>query len=181
MRVYREGFVDSLVLWFTNLYVHVRFARHVARFRRRVGYWPNPAIPVRYHEKMLWRKIFDRDPRFEVFCDKLATKALLADLNPDLPLPATLWTGDDPGAIPPGTQVGAALLKASHGCNYSVRIPEGTEPSTTSREITDAWLAEPWGVELMEWGYHRVPRTLLLEAELPSTPQSPLLLSLIHI
>lgn len=29
-----------------------------------VGHAPNVALPLRYHEKLLWRKIFDRNPLF---------------------------------------------------------------------------------------------------------------------
>ena len=71
----------------------VHYRRQFQIFRKVVGYGPNIAFPSRYHDKMLWRKIFDHNPLFVTFCDKLATKEYVRARAPGIRMPATLWVG----------------------------------------------------------------------------------------
>ena len=66
----------------------------------KLGYLPNPAAPESYHERVLWRKIFDRNPLFVTLTDKLAAKAHMSSACPELALPRTLWSGRDAIDIP---------------------------------------------------------------------------------
>lgn len=80
----------ELVFVVLNRVFHRIYRGQQLQFWERVGYNPNIALPGRYHEKMLWRKLFDRNPLFEVFCDKLATKDFVRKRTPGLKLPETL-------------------------------------------------------------------------------------------
>src|SRR5262245_41947594 len=80
-------------------------------FVRKLGYWPDPAWPRRYLDKMLWRKIVDRNPQFVALCDKLAAKRIAAMRAPDLPVPRVLWSGSDPQMLPPDVVAGDAAVK----------------------------------------------------------------------
>ena len=60
----RAHLVDFPIFWLVNLFAYIRHPFNVKLFRRRVGYFPNIALPRRYNEKMLWRKIFDHNPLF---------------------------------------------------------------------------------------------------------------------
>ena len=72
--------------------LHWKYARRMKRI-------PDTALPKTYSERMLWRKLFDRNPLFVTFADKLATKAWIAARCPDLAVPQTLWTGRVPEEI----------------------------------------------------------------------------------
>jgi hypothetical protein len=72
----------------------LRHPRLHGKFLRRMRRVPDVALPRDYTDRMLWRKLFDRNPLFVTFADKLATKDWVAARCPDLPMPATLWAGE---------------------------------------------------------------------------------------
>jgi len=72
-------------------------------------------FPRRFTEKLQWRKLFDLDPIYTVFCDKVATRDYVARrLEPNAVVPI-LWLGHDPGALPLETLQPPYIIKCSHG------------------------------------------------------------------
>ena len=132
-------------------------------YREYFGRTPNIADPQRYSERMLWRKILDRNPQFVVFSDKLATKDYIKKRCPDLPVPGTLWVGDDASAIPDGLLAGDVYLKANHGCNFNRRVRCGQPDRVSLREETGKWLTSLYGHHSGEWSYSRVEPQLFVE------------------
>ncbi|RVD31462.1 hypothetical protein EN742_34120, partial [Mesorhizobium sp. M4A.F.Ca.ET.020.02.1.1] len=92
---------QKVILAIARVFLTARHPLLVTRFVRRLGYLPNPAAPTRYHERMLWRKIIDRNPLFVTLTDKLAAKDYIRRVCPQVQSPRTLWSGRDPDAIPP--------------------------------------------------------------------------------
>jgi hypothetical protein len=135
----------------------------VWRYCRLFGRLPNVAYPQRYSERMLWRKIVDRDPKFVVFSDKLATKGYLQRICPDLPVPRTLWIGKDADAIPEEALRGDVFVKANHGYNFNYRTRGGRVDRAALKEKTDRWLGSVHGVSTGEWAYSRVEPKLFVE------------------
>lgn len=66
-----------------NLFIFARYPSLVRKFKKRIGYYPNIAAPEKYHEMIFWRKIFDRNPLFITFCDKLAAKVFIKAKIPE--------------------------------------------------------------------------------------------------
>lgn len=134
-----------------------------ARFRPAVGYDPQLAVPRRYHEKMMWRKVFDRNPLFVAFCDKLATKSYIASRIPGFPVPETLWVGTDFREIPPSILAERVVIKAAHGCSQN----HFWDPRTADRGelalITDGWLHLTHGQGDLEWAYGPVAKRIFVE------------------
>jgi hypothetical protein len=144
------------------LATHFRLA---LQFRKRHGCLPNIADPRRYSERMLWRKIVDHDPLFVVFCDKLATKDHMQARCPDLPIPRTLWIGQDADAIPDDILRGDVFIKANHGCNFNFRLRGGPGDRQSLRRRTRRWLRSTFGQSDGQWAYSRVrPRLFVEEA-----------------
>lgn len=142
------------------------FARHPrlhAKFLRRLRRLPDVAVPRQYADRMLWRKLFDRNPIFVTFADKLATKAWIAERCPDLPLPATLWRGADPAAIPRGLLRPGVIVKANHGSNFNLAIRDAVPPHEQVVATARRWLATPWGHRRGEWHYAQVRREVFVE------------------
>ncbi|ACF11776.1 hypothetical protein Cpar_1374 [Chlorobaculum parvum NCIB 8327] len=157
----------SLVI---NTYLRIRYSRYYRRFRRVVGYHPNVAIPERYHEKMLWRKMFDKNPEFRVFCDKLASKAYTESKCPSLKIPLTLWqTGsvDDIEKMPLSENM---VIKANHGSGYNY-FPSGAQGDQEElKGMASQWLGKEYGRREHEWGYYGVERKIFAEKLLPNSP-----------
>src|ERR1700724_1106290 len=57
--------------------------------------------PRRFTEKMQWRKLFDLDPIYAVFCDKVATREYVAQRVGSDALVPMLWLGRDPAVREP--------------------------------------------------------------------------------
>ncbi|MEL7027446.1 MAG: hypothetical protein AAGO57_09500, partial [Pseudomonadota bacterium] len=76
--------------------------------------------PETADEKFLWRKIFDRDPRFPVFSDKLAAKDWVASLGLPIDIPKTFWIGTDAAAIPRAELRPGRVLKTNNATSTNL-------------------------------------------------------------
>ena len=133
------------------------------KFLRRMGRLPDVAVPRDYTDRMLWRKLFDRNPLFITFADKLATKEWIRARCPDLPVPATLWRGTDPAAIPAALLRPGVIVKANHGSNFNLPIRDAVPPHADVVATARRWLATTWGRHRGEWHYARVRREVFIE------------------
>jgi hypothetical protein len=139
----------------------------VRQFRRHMGYAPDPAVPRTYNEKVLWRKLLDRDPRFPVFADKLAAKEYAARLCPDLAVPRTLWVGDGGAAIPDDALAGDVVVKANHGFDFNLFIAGGRYDRAELVRSVARWLRTAHGRREGEWAYSRIRPRVFVEERLP--------------
>jgi hypothetical protein len=149
-----------------NAFLYTAYWRQVKKFKKRVGYYPNMAAPTKYHEMMFWRRIFDHNPLFVTFCDKLATKEYIKSIIPEAELPETLWVGSDVGEIPESLQNVDAVLKASHGSSFNHFGGVGDRESNALKKKTEKWLKTNYGRSKHEWGYFQARRVLFLERRL---------------
>ena len=86
----------------------------VSQFVRTLGYWPNPAVPRRFHEKILWRKLVDHNPIFVTLTDKLAAKRIARTRCPGLAVAKVLWVGIEPRALPMSLVTRDVAVKAKN-------------------------------------------------------------------
>jgi len=152
---------DRMVLTAARLWLGATHPLMMARFWRKLGYFPNPAVPVAYPEKMLWRKLVDRNPYFVTCTDKLATKPIVAERAPGLPLVAVLWSGTDIAAAPPEVFGSAVMVKANNGCGANIRVENGSPPMPELIGRTRKFMRSSGRKE--EWAYSQVPPSLLIE------------------
>ncbi len=80
--------LDDLIFRVANAIFIRRNKSLVEAYQQMHGRLPDIANPKHYTERMLWRKIVDRNPQFVLFSDKLATKDYVQRLCPDLAVPA---------------------------------------------------------------------------------------------
>lgn len=138
-------------------------AQVLAHYRRKLGRWPDLDEAPRFTELVQRRKLYDHDPRHPRLMDKLAAKALAADLlGQEWAIP-TAWEGPVLPDAPPFAC--PAILKARHGCNQNriLRTPPAEDEWRALQALTAEWVAEPYGQAVAEWGYLHTPRGLLAE------------------
>lgn len=152
-----------------NLFLFARYPRLVRKFKKRIGYYPNIAAPEKFHEMIFWRKIFDRNPLFITFCDKLAAKVFIKTRIPEAEIPETLWIGKDFASIPRQLRCMDVVLKANHGSGFNHFGVLDEAGSGELQAMTRKWLRTNYSRDKGEWAYSRVPRTLFLERRLPNT------------
>jgi hypothetical protein len=112
---------------------------------------------------MLWRKIFDRNPLFVIFCDKIAAKAYSHQKVPGIRVPKNLWIGEDIGKAPAHLFDEGVFVKANHGCGFNLAVPKGLYNPARLGRITGKWLKRGYGGLRMEWAYSGVKRRLFVE------------------
>jgi hypothetical protein len=161
---------DRFIFLAVNVRLYWRHWKLVKRFRKRLGRWPDIAVPGRYAERMLWRKVVDHNPLFPTLVDKLAAKEYVRMRCPEVLVPRTLWEGDDADEIPGELLRSDVWVKANHGCDFNLHVGGGDVPDRGELKAkTDAWLREVFGKVAGEWAYSRVkPRLFVEEAIQPA-------------
>jgi hypothetical protein len=158
--------IDQITFSLINLWFYSTNLRLAVRFRKRVGYFPNLSRPTLYHEKMLWRKIFDHNPLFVEFCDKISCKDHIAQRAPSLKIPKTVWEGTSAEEIPSALLTNNFVLKANHGTDMNIFPSEKTSLEGTRRTAA-SWLLKDHGKRHHEWGYLKVSKKLFIEEKIP--------------
>jgi hypothetical protein len=146
-----------------NACLYCRYIGIIWRYWRQHRRLPDIAHPKRYTERMLWRKFLDRSPQHILFSDKIAAKEFIRARCPDLPLPRTLWVGNDADDIPDELLRRDVYVKASHGCGFNHHVTGGTCDRALLTAKSRRWLRSGYGRKNGEWAYARVPRRLLVE------------------
>jgi len=147
-----------------NALLYARYRRLSLRYRRRIGRFPNYWSPVLFSEKVQWRKLFDRNPAFPLFLDKLKVRSHVTRTAPGLGLPELLWSGTDPAAIP-YDQLGSGYVvkpNCRSGAWHFVLTPADADSELIEMKCR-RWLEKPYGRGRREWAYGPVERRLLVE------------------
>jgi hypothetical protein len=150
--------------------VEARHRKAGRAFRTELGARPRVALPVSYNDKMFWRRIFDRNPAFVAYCDKLATKEIFRRHAPGLALARTLWSGSDPAELPDELRRADVVVKMNAGCDRNWFFHERPEDEQAFRATCRDWLARPYGRRYAEWAYSVAPRRLFAEEVLERDP-----------
>jgi hypothetical protein len=150
------------LLFFTiNVFLYSKYLKNIYRFRKKVGYFPNIAFPSLYHEKMLWRKIFDHNPIFVIFCDKLATKRFVQERCPALKIPETLWLETELALAFQHGLRDDQVIKINTGYNFNFFT--NTSNKSDYQSIMEKWFRQSYGVKKIEWAYTQVKKTIFAE------------------
>ncbi len=135
-----------------------------AAYRERHGRLPGLLRPRRYSEKMQWRKLFDFNPGYTVFCDKLAVRDFIAARLGPAVLTPLLWAGDNADDIPFAALAPPYVLKSSHACGHTEIVKAGTVADAPALRATARWwLGHCHGAGMNENGYRAVPHRLMVE------------------
>jgi hypothetical protein len=153
---------------------HAVLAQVRAMYLARHGRKPVLFRPRRFTEKMQWRKLFERDARLPIFCDKLATRDFVAARLGQAALVPLLWSGADPAAIPFERLEPPYVLKPSHASGRIAMVKAGAAPDVAAlRALAAEWLAYCHAGPMAEPGYRHVPRRLMAERALCNAAGGP--------
>ncbi|RST85516.1 hypothetical protein EJC49_15630 [Aquibium carbonis] len=149
-----------------NAYAYATATTAARLFRARLRHWPNAARPVTYNEKMFWRRVFDHDPAFHVYCDKLATKHVFARLRDPIETPKVLWVGQDPKHFPGDLMRPGVIAKMTAGSRQTWFFSTRRDARPAFEKECRDWLARPFGTRHAEWAYLGIERLLFAEEEI---------------
>ena len=148
------------------------------RFIRSTGRWPSVLFPQTYFDTVQWRKFVDRNPRFTVFSDKLATKEWVRMQCPELAVPDTLWSGTRFDDLPREVLQGSVAVKANHGSGMNYFIHDGAYDERVLAQQCRRWMRTQYGRSNAEWGYRGARRAILVEPLLAGEHGSPVELNI---
>jgi hypothetical protein len=154
---------DRAIMALARIWCFVRHPAVCARTFSHSGVLPDPARPVSYVDKFLWRKLFDHNPFFMTACDKLASKAYALSACPELKTANVLWVGNDASEIPVDVLAGNVVVKANHGCRWNLMIRNGEVDKAKLRRRTSRWMRRRYGKKFGEWGYWGASRRIFVE------------------
>jgi hypothetical protein len=161
-----------------NAQIAARHPFNTASYLRCFGRLPNYAEPRGYTEKIQWRKMFDRNPLFVTWCDKLQAREFARTRAPDLRFAELLWAGDDPDAMPLEDIRPPFVVKPNNRSASIKRVRDaGDLDQAAIREECRAWLRlPPYGLNFNEWAYARSETRFLVERMLSGSraPTSPI-------
>jgi hypothetical protein len=155
--------ITRLITFTATAAIYLLYPREVLRFRRRLKRWPSPGNPRTFADKMLWRKVFDRNPLFPIVSDKLRVKSYASERVPDLLSPRTLWSGDHAEDIPSDLLNGSVVVKANHASGLMFFVISGEIDRAAMNAMANQWLMVAYHKRRNEWGYADIDRRLMVE------------------
>jgi hypothetical protein len=128
------------------------------------GHAPNIASPQTFNDHILHRIVHDRDPRLNTICDKIAVRDFIASRVGAALLTPMIGAWDQPEDIPWAQLPDRFALKSSHASGQCILVRDKAALDLeavmkTSRD----WLAQDYGITMMEWAYAGLPRRLIVE------------------
>lgn len=129
---------------------------------------PNPVVPGSFSDKMLWRKIFDRNPAFVPMTDKLQARKLAQHLRPDIRLPDILWEDESAENFPFDDIELPVVVKVNNGSgwNFFLRDRSPDERGKLNRFFHTMRRHKGYGRTIGEWAYRPLERRYFAEREL---------------
>ncbi len=139
-----------------------------ALFNKRIGYKLNLDNPRSFNEKIIWKKLYDRNPLLTVTADKYEVrgylKNILGDEEADKLIVPVYYVTSDPHKIPFSQLPDRFVIKPNHGSRMHI-IHKGDKP--VCREYIQRkckeWLRTNYGFYHYEWAYRNIKRKIILE------------------
>lgn len=147
-----------------NLYAWFRYPHLLIRYWWTLKQLPNAAFPRSFNEKLLWRKIYDRDARFGPMTDKLAAREIARTRVPELIAPQVMWVGDTPDELPPDILNGPCVIKTNRGSGWNLFNWSANHLSKS--DVVDYFKPKMrfvYGHRIGEWAYAMVKQKFYAE------------------
>ncbi len=171
----------NITRYAVNCLLYVLHPRLIFQYWRNLGRFPNVAAPRDVNEKMLWRKVFDRNPDFVQFSDKLRAKQYVQRQAPGIAQCPVLWNGTDLDDLPEHLSGQPCLLKANHSSGMNILLDGGPVDRRGLKKSTRNWLAHRHDRVHGEWGYRDVVPELFLEADISSGQRTDLVDLIVYV
>ena len=131
-------------------------------------YWPHLKRPRSFEEKVNYRMLFDRNPLWTLFSDKLRVRDYVRDRVGEKSLVPLLWSGENPEDIPFDRLPQKFVLKANHGCGYNLVVTDKARlAQAKAKQQLRRWCEENFCDDTHlghAWGYRNVKPMVMVEA-----------------
>ena len=157
--------IRAYVVYFLNKISNDQLEK--IRFYRKVGYPLNLKDPRSFYEKMVWKKIYDRNPLLPVTADKYEVRSYIKEVLGEerakeilIPL---LFVTDKPETIPFEKFPSSFIIKPNHASGLYIIVEDGHFDKKKIIKTCRSWLKIPYGLEKLEWAYQSIKRKIVIE------------------
>ena len=155
----------AYLTYFLNIISNYKLEKR--RFLKVVGYKPNIKNPTTFSEKILWKKIFDRNPLLPKTADKYLVRTYVReilgeDIAKEILIPL-LYVTDKPETIPLDDLALPYIIKPNHASGLNIIVKNGENNKKEIRRTCQKWLKAPYGLEKLEWAYQPIKRKIVIE------------------
>jgi len=137
------------------------------KFYKRLGYPLNLKNPISYNHKLVWKKIYDRNPLLPITADKYQVRSYIREILGEdkakqllVPL---LYVTDKPETIPFEELPPAFIVKPNHASGRYIIVEDGKFNREKIIDICKKWLVTPYGLNWSEWAYQPIKRKIIIE------------------
>ena len=167
--------IRAYVLCFINRISHYQLEK--IRFYQKLGYPLNLKNPQFYNEKIVWKKIYDRNPLLPVTADKYQVrsyiKKMLGEEKAKEILIPLFYVTDQPETIPFDRLPPSFIVKSNHASGRNIIVRNDHYIKEKIIKTCKGWLKIPYGLEKLEWAYQHIKRIIIFEKLLQDDDGSP--------
>jgi hypothetical protein len=129
---------------------------------------PNIDNPQTFNEKVLWRMLYDRDPRFPDLADKIKVKDYVArKVGADVLIPSLgIYDAvEQMDFSKPPLNAPPYVIKTNHGCamNIFVRAGDGSLDPVAIKKKLKKFMSTDYATIAEEWAYTAIEPKILVE------------------
>ena len=157
--------IRAYVIYLLNKICNHRLEK--MRFYKELGYELNLETPKSINEKIVWKKIYNRNPLLPVTSDKYHVRSYLKEVLGEekaeeilIPL---LYVTDKLETIPFERFPSAFIIKPNHASGYKIIVENGHFNKKEMIKTCRRWLKTPYGLEKLEWAYQSIKRKIIIE------------------
>ncbi len=154
-RLIKNTFFFQYIIYFLNKITNYKIEKW--RFYKRTGYKLNLKKPRSFNEKIVWKKINDRNPLLPITADKYKVrsyiKKVLGEEKAREILIPLLYVTDKPKTIPFEKLSENFVVKSNHGSGTNIIIKNSKYNKKEIVKECKKWLKTPHGLEKLEWAY----------------------------
>lgn len=137
------------------------------RFKQLRGYDLNLDSPISFSEKVVWKKLYDRNPLLTITADKYRVRKYLEQVlgksvaeNILVPL---LYVTDNPDDIPFDELPDKYIIKANHGSHWNIIVNDTEIDRQKIISNCKKWLKQRYGLVKNEWAYKNIEPKIIIE------------------
>ena len=138
-----------------------------AKFYKKLGYPLNLKKPRSFHEKIFWKKIYDRNPLLPLTADKYLVRTYVKEIlnekkAQDILIPL-LYVTDKPDTIPFEKICPPFIIKPNHASGLYLIVKNNSINKKEIIRTCQRWLKIPYGLDKHEWAYKPIKRKIVIE------------------
>lgn len=141
--------------------------REKRKFYQKLGYELDLKDPRSFNEKIVWKKIYDRNPLLTITADKYQVRDYLKEKlgkeKAEEILVPLLYATDRPETIPFDDLPNDFIIKTTHTSGWNFIVRDGKFDKEEVITKCRRWLKAPYGLAKNEWAYKDIKRRVVIE------------------